>query len=324
MSGKQVVAGRGDGRRRCGPPSRPGSDPDFVLIARTDARAVEGLDAALERAAAYREAGADVLFVEAPQSEDEIVAVAEAFPDVPLLFNWVERGMTPMLPLERIAELGFALVLFPVATLFSATAGMQRYLGELRRTGTPLGALDDATPFDDFTDLVHLPEVRAFEAASPAPETTEAAARISGRRPSCSRVELRGLEPLTPTLPVWCATSCATAPRRAVSTLQGLRLGRGDRTAEDLRGDGSGHPDQRREAGVVPLQAPAPLGLDQDGPAGVAQRCQAAPVDVGQLQQDADRGLGRPAVRDGQQRAARGTAARWSSRQAAARSPASR
>ena len=162
MSGKQVVA-VSEMTEKLQAAVAARQDPDFVLIARTDARAVEGLDAAIERAGAYRDAGADVLFVEAPQSEDEIVAVAEAFPDAPLLFNWVERGMTPMLPLERIAELGFALVLFPVATLFSATAGMQRYLGELRRAGTPLGALDDATPFDDFTDLVHLPEVRAFE-----------------------------------------------------------------------------------------------------------------------------------------------------------------
>ena len=138
-------------------------DPDFVLIARTDARAVDGLDAALERAAAYRDAGADVLFVEAPESDDEVAEVAAAFPDTPLLFNWVERGRTPMLPLDRVAELGFALVIFPVATLFSATAGMQRYLAELRLSGTPLGALDDAVDFEDFTGLVGLPEIRAFE-----------------------------------------------------------------------------------------------------------------------------------------------------------------
>lgn len=140
------------------------TDPDFVLIARTDARAVEGLDAALARADAYLRAGADVLFVEAPESEAEIEAVATAFPDTPLLFNWVERGRTPMLAMDRIAELGFALVLFPVATLFSATTGMQRYLAQLRATGSPLGALDDAIAFDDFTDLVGLPEIRAFEA----------------------------------------------------------------------------------------------------------------------------------------------------------------
>ena len=141
------------------------SDPDFVLIARTDARAVEGLDGALERARAYLDAGADALFVEAPESEAEVAEVARAFPGTPLLFNWVERGRTPMLPLERIAELGFALVIFPVATLFSATTGMQRYLAELRRAGTPLEVLDDAADFEAFTDLMGLPEIRGFEQA---------------------------------------------------------------------------------------------------------------------------------------------------------------
>ena len=140
-------------------------DPDFLLIARTDARAVEGLDGALERARAYLDAGADALFVEAPESEAEVVEVAGAFSGTPLLFNWVERGRTPMLPLERIADLGFALVIYPVATLFSATTGMQRYLAELRSTGTPLGALEDAVDFEQFTDLMGLPEIRGFESA---------------------------------------------------------------------------------------------------------------------------------------------------------------
>ena len=138
-------------------------DPDFVLIARTDARAVEGLDGALDRARAYLDAGADALFVEAPETEAEVAEVAGAFPGTPLLFNWVERGRTPMLPLERIAELGFAVVIFPVATLFSATAGMQRYLAELRSAGTPLQVLDDAADFEEFTDLMGLPEIRGFE-----------------------------------------------------------------------------------------------------------------------------------------------------------------
>lgn len=162
MSGKQVVPVEEMVEKvRAAVAAR--QDPDFVLIARTDARAVDGLDAALSRAQAYLDAGADVLFVEAPQTEAEVAEVAAAFPRTPLLFNWVERGRTPMLPLERIAELGFALVLFPVATLFSATTGMQRYLAELRGSGTPLASLDDAVGFDAFTDLVGLPEIRAFE-----------------------------------------------------------------------------------------------------------------------------------------------------------------
>jgi 2-methylisocitrate lyase-like PEP mutase family enzyme len=162
MTGKQVVpASEMAEKVRAAVEAR--RDQDLVLIARTDARAVDGLDAALSRAAAYREAGADVLFVEAPESDAEVREIAKAFPDVPLLFNWVERGFSPMLPLEELVELGFAVVLFPVATLFSATTGMQRYLASLKATGTPLATLDDAIAFDDFTDLVGLPEVRAFE-----------------------------------------------------------------------------------------------------------------------------------------------------------------
>lgn len=162
MSGKQVVpVGEMVDKVHAAVEAR--TDPDFVLIARTDARAVDGLDAALERAAAYRDAGADVLFVEAPQDEAEIGAVAAAFPGTPLMFNWVERGRTPMLELSQIRELGFALVIYPVATLFSATLAMQRYLAELRRAGTPLAVLDDAVDFEAFTDLVGLPEVRAYE-----------------------------------------------------------------------------------------------------------------------------------------------------------------
>src|SRR5690349_5858849 len=80
--------------------------PDFLLIARTDARAVEGLEATLERARRYREAGADVLFVEAPQTDEEIRAVAQAFPDVPLLFNWAEGGKTPPIGYAQLKALG--------------------------------------------------------------------------------------------------------------------------------------------------------------------------------------------------------------------------
>jgi 2,3-dimethylmalate lyase len=126
---------------------------ETLIIARTDARAVEGLDAALERARRYREAGADVLFVEAPESEDEITAVAEAFPDTPLLFNAVDGGRTPPLPLDRLRELGFSLVITPVTTLFAAARAVQE---SLRGTMAAL-------TFDEFTDLVGLPEFETLE-----------------------------------------------------------------------------------------------------------------------------------------------------------------
>ena len=139
-------------------------DPDLVLIARTDAAAVEGLDAALARARAYADAGADLLFVEAPTSEDAIARVAAELHGVaPLVFNWAEGGRTPPLTLDRIAELGFSLVLFPIGTLLAATAGIRALLATLRADGTPAAALPGLPTFDGFTDLIGLPEIRDLE-----------------------------------------------------------------------------------------------------------------------------------------------------------------
>jgi 2-methylisocitrate lyase-like PEP mutase family enzyme len=79
------------------------------------------------------------------------------------VFNWAEGGRTPPLPLDRIAELGFALVLFPIGTLLAATAGIRALLTTLRSDGTPAAALADVPTFDEFTDLIGLPEIRSLE-----------------------------------------------------------------------------------------------------------------------------------------------------------------
>jgi 2-methylisocitrate lyase-like PEP mutase family enzyme len=140
-------------------------DPDFLIIARTDAAAVEGLDAAITRARAYAEAGADVLFVEAPTSEDDIARVAGELRGVaPLVFNWAEGGRTPPIPLSRIAELGFSLVLYPIGTLLAATAGIRSFLETLMVDGTPVATLPELPTFDGFTDLIGLPEIHGLEA----------------------------------------------------------------------------------------------------------------------------------------------------------------
>ncbi len=174
MSGKAVIGpDEMAGKIRAAAAAR--RDPDFVLIARTDAVAVEGVDAAVARAGAYAEAGADVLFVEAPTSEEDLATVARELKGVaPLVFNWAEGGRTPPLPLERIAELGFALVLFPIGTLLAATAGIRALLATLRADGTPLAALPDLPTFDEFTDLVGLPEIGTLEHrfAAGSPKTT--------------------------------------------------------------------------------------------------------------------------------------------------------
>jgi 2,3-dimethylmalate lyase len=140
------------------------TDPDLVIIARTDAVAVEGLDEALTRARAFAEAGADVLFVEAPTSEEDIARVAKELSGVaPLVFNWAEGGRTPPLSLERIAELGFSLVIYPIGTLLAATAGIRSLLATLKAEGTPVSALDALPTFGQFTDLIGLPEIQSLE-----------------------------------------------------------------------------------------------------------------------------------------------------------------
>ncbi len=163
MSGKAVVpTAEMVGKIRAAVEAR--RDPDLVLIARTDAAAVHGLDEAISRARAFAEAGADVLFVEAPTSEDDIARVAGELSGVaPLVFNWAEGGRTPPISLDRIAELGFSLVLYPIATLLAATAGVRSVLESIRRDGTPLAVMDTLPTFDGFTDLIGLPEVHDLE-----------------------------------------------------------------------------------------------------------------------------------------------------------------
>jgi carboxyvinyl-carboxyphosphonate phosphorylmutase len=139
------------------------TDADFVVIARTDARAVEGMDGALRRASAYLDAGADVLFVEAPETEAEIERVAAEFAGVPLLFNWAEGGRTPPVSLERLGELGFRLVIFPIGALLSAATAVRSFLAALRREGTPAGLLADLPTLPEFVELMGMPEVRDLE-----------------------------------------------------------------------------------------------------------------------------------------------------------------
>jgi 2,3-dimethylmalate lyase len=139
------------------------TSPEFVIIARTDAVAVEGFDRAIERGRRYRAAGADALFIEAVRTEQEAAAVADSFPAVPLLFNWAEGGKTPPISLDRLKQLGYRIVIFPISTLLAATAAMTAVLREIGTAGTPAAALPAWPGFADFVDFIGLPEVRAAE-----------------------------------------------------------------------------------------------------------------------------------------------------------------
>jgi 2,3-dimethylmalate lyase len=138
------------------------SDPDFILIARTDALALEGVDAAIDRARRYGDAGADVLWVEAPTTEAEIEKIATSLAGRTVLLNCVEHGRTPALGLDRIRALGFALVLFPIGSVLAMTAALQQHYADLRAHGTP-GRLDKLPSFEAFTDVVGLGEIKALE-----------------------------------------------------------------------------------------------------------------------------------------------------------------
>ena len=137
--------------------------PEFVIIARTDARAVEGLERALDRGRMYRDAGADALFIEAVLTEQEAEEAIRAFPDMPLLFNWAEGGRTPPISLDRLTELGYRIVIFPISTLLAATAAMRRVLREIAQAGTPAAAMSELPAFGEFLDFIGLPEVREAE-----------------------------------------------------------------------------------------------------------------------------------------------------------------
>lgn len=163
MSGKEVVPiPEMVGKIRAAVAAR--RDPDLVLIARTDAAAVHGLDDAITRARAYALAGADLLFVEAPTSEADIARVARELGAVtPLVFNGAEGGRTPPMPLARLAELGYAVVLYPISTLLAATSAVQSVLATIRADGGPQAALAELPSLTDFADLIGLAQVQELE-----------------------------------------------------------------------------------------------------------------------------------------------------------------
>lgn len=139
-------------------------DPDLVIIARTDARAVEGLDKAIERCLSYERAGADVIFIEAPQSVDEMAAIPQHF-NVPVMVNIVEGGKTPMLPANELREMGYQLVLYANAVMRSAMFGAESTLKTLRDSGSTSAALDQMVSFDQRQELVGLDRWLALDAA---------------------------------------------------------------------------------------------------------------------------------------------------------------
>jgi 2-methylisocitrate lyase-like PEP mutase family enzyme len=140
------------------------SDGNFQIVARTDARTSLGLDEALRRGEAYAKAGADVLFIESPETVEELEKIGRTF-DMPLLVNVVEGGRTPQLAPEELQKLGFSLAIYPASGFLSVAKTLKDVYGEiLARKGTQ-GAVGAMYPFSEMCELMGFPEVWAFDRA---------------------------------------------------------------------------------------------------------------------------------------------------------------
>src|SRR5689334_1547006 len=134
----------------------------LFVVARTDARQPLGVDEAIARCLAYKEAGADALFVEAPQSVDELEQIARELPP-PLVANMIERGVTPHLTRQELKDLGYQLIVCPLAALYASTKAALKVLTELRDKETTAALYDELTTFDEFGELVELQKRYADE-----------------------------------------------------------------------------------------------------------------------------------------------------------------
>jgi len=135
---------------------------DFVIVARTDARAPAGLDEAIERGKAYRKAGADVIFVEAPMTVAELKKVADEI-NAPLVANMIEDGVTPNLPAKELLRLGYRVAVFPLSGLYSATYAMREVFEELKKTGATRKTRRMMVTFKDFNKFVDLQKYMGLE-----------------------------------------------------------------------------------------------------------------------------------------------------------------
>ena len=137
-------------------------DNDFYIVARTDSRQALGLDEAIKRGRAFKAAGADAVFIEAPESKLEMKEISRQVPG-PLVANMLERGVTPLMGPKELKELGFDLIVWPLAPLYSVAKSLTEVYTTLRRDGSTMAILDRLMPFDDFNGIVGLNEKYALD-----------------------------------------------------------------------------------------------------------------------------------------------------------------
>jgi 2-methylisocitrate lyase-like PEP mutase family enzyme len=139
------------------------TDPQFKIIARTDARTTLGLDEALRRGEAYARAGADILFIESPETEDEMKRIGQTFPEHPLIANMVEKGRTPVLSKLALEELGYKIAIFPVTSLLASVQAMTKVYEHFKDTSSSINNPVDLYDFGDLSKLMGFEDVWEFE-----------------------------------------------------------------------------------------------------------------------------------------------------------------
>ena len=135
----------------------------MMIMARTDARTVFGIDEAIERGRAYKEAGADIVFIESPESEEEMKKINQSV-DALTLANMVEGGRTPMFTNDELKSFGYNLVIYPTASTYVTTKAMVDLWEGLKKDGTTKNMIDKMIPFARFNEIIGLPKIREIEA----------------------------------------------------------------------------------------------------------------------------------------------------------------
>jgi len=138
------------------------SNKDFIIVARTDARATEGLDKAIERGLFYKKTGADVIFIEAPKTIQEMKKIGNSL-NVPLVANMIEGGVTPIISQSKLHSMGFKIILYPLSVLFSNTFATFQTLRELKRLGATKKSKKRMVNFDQFNEIVELSKYTKLE-----------------------------------------------------------------------------------------------------------------------------------------------------------------
>jgi len=161
MQGKEIIS-QEEYTEKLGAALDARQSKNFIIVARTDARATEGLDAAIERGLQNKKTGADAVFIEAPKTLEEMKKIGKSI-KAPLVANMIEGGATPISSADTLHKIGFKIILYPLSVLFANTFATMNILQELKKSGDTIKFKQKVVNFDQFNDLVELPKFQKLE-----------------------------------------------------------------------------------------------------------------------------------------------------------------